>query len=290
MYRKKIAVDFDGTLCKHEFPEIGIIESKHRKVIEYIKQQKANGAIIILWTCREDTPERQYLTESVDWCKKNNIPIDYINCYYQPEFKGLASRKVCCDEYIDDRAINVDDVDFESKHKPTIITFSGKARHGKDESANILKRLLLKQGKKVLRINYADHLKFVNALYVEQDPEKTPEDLSKDIFLKSDENRTKWQLFGTDEVRTEHPNYWVDTVINIVKILKNQHYDYVLISDCRFPNEIRRWKEEGYSIISVHIERPNFDNGLTEEQKNHSTKTALNNFLFDIRIQAEALA
>ena len=108
--RKKIAVDFDGTLCKQDFPNIGEIEPKHQKVIDYIKREKNNEAIIILWTCREDMPERAYLTEAVDWCRENNIPIDHVNVYYQPEFKGFASRKVNADEYIDDKAINVEDI------------------------------------------------------------------------------------------------------------------------------------------------------------------------------------
>lgn len=61
-----IAVDFDGTLCVHRFPEIG--EPKPG-VIEYIKQQAEAGTKIILHTCREnDEPGgRNYLDEAVEW-------------------------------------------------------------------------------------------------------------------------------------------------------------------------------------------------------------------------------
>ena len=105
-----IAVDFDGTLCEHAFPNIGDVQEKHKRVADYIRSKKANGGIIILWTCREDLPERSYLMEAVNWCKDNNIPIDYVNSYEIPGFPGFASRKVCADEYIDDKAINVDDL------------------------------------------------------------------------------------------------------------------------------------------------------------------------------------
>jgi len=105
-----IAVDFDGTLCEHKFPEIGEIKYKHQKVIDYIQKSKGLGAIIVLWTCREDLKERAYLTEAVNWCKKKGIPIDYVNEYLLPEFKGFASRKVCADIYIDDKALNVNDL------------------------------------------------------------------------------------------------------------------------------------------------------------------------------------
>jgi hydroxymethylpyrimidine pyrophosphatase-like HAD family hydrolase len=102
-----IAVDFDGTLCEHKFPEIGKIKEKHQKVINYIKTAKQNGATIILWTCREDLEERKYLTEAVEWCKENNIPIDFVNKYTVPGFNGFATRKVCADFYIDDKAVNI---------------------------------------------------------------------------------------------------------------------------------------------------------------------------------------
>lgn len=102
-----IAVDFDGTLCEHKFPEIGEIKEIHQKVINFIRTSKNKGHTIILWTCREDLSERQYLTEAVNWCKENNIPIDYINEYPMPNFKGFATRKVCADIYIDDKAFNI---------------------------------------------------------------------------------------------------------------------------------------------------------------------------------------
>ena len=103
-----IAVDFDGTLCEHRFPEIGKINIVHENVIKYIRKQKEYGCTIILWTCREDLPERKYLTEAVEFCKKNNIPVDYVNEYPMPGFEGFATRKVCADLYIDDKALNVD--------------------------------------------------------------------------------------------------------------------------------------------------------------------------------------
>jgi molybdenum cofactor biosynthesis enzyme MoaA len=104
-----IAVDFDGTLCEHKFPNIGEIKEIHQKVIEHIREAKQHGAEIILWTCREDLAERKYLTEAVEWCKENNIPIDYVNEYHMRGFAGFATRKVCADIYIDDKAVNIND-------------------------------------------------------------------------------------------------------------------------------------------------------------------------------------
>jgi hypothetical protein len=107
MRKMVIAVDFDGTLCEHDFPEIGEIGAVHQKVIEHLRFAKSQGDTIILWTCREDLPERNYLSEAVAWCEENGIPIDYVNEYPMPGFKGFATRKVCADVYIDDKALNL---------------------------------------------------------------------------------------------------------------------------------------------------------------------------------------
>jgi 2-hydroxy-3-keto-5-methylthiopentenyl-1-phosphate phosphatase len=104
-----IAVDFDGTLCEHDFPDIGEIGEVHAKVIAFLRIAKSRGSTIILWTCREDLPERKYLSEAVAWCEKNDIPVDYVNEYPMPGFPGFATRKVCADIYIDDKDMNISD-------------------------------------------------------------------------------------------------------------------------------------------------------------------------------------
>ena len=44
-----IAVDFDGTLCYGNCPELG---EPNRPLIEYLINQKRSGNKLILWTCR----------------------------------------------------------------------------------------------------------------------------------------------------------------------------------------------------------------------------------------------
>lgn len=97
---KYIAVDFDGTLCAHEFPEIG--EPK-MEMIGFIREKHAEGTKIILYTCRDDREERAYLQEAVDWCKKNSIPIDAVN---ENPWVDFGKKKIYADLYIDDRAVS----------------------------------------------------------------------------------------------------------------------------------------------------------------------------------------
>lgn len=97
---KYIAVDFDGTLCVHEFPEIG---DPIHQMIDFIRAKHAEGTKIILYTCRDDRPERAYLQEAIDWCAKNDIPIDAVN---ENPWVPFGNKKIYADLYIDDRAVS----------------------------------------------------------------------------------------------------------------------------------------------------------------------------------------
>jgi hypothetical protein len=107
---KIIAVDFDGTLCKDRFPEIG--EPK-REVIAHIKREAARGAKIILFTCRENG-NRPLLDEATGFCRRHGIPIhavnENINNDYSRQYGSGSGRKVYADVYIDDKAINPKDL------------------------------------------------------------------------------------------------------------------------------------------------------------------------------------
>lgn len=89
---KIIAVDFDGTLCeKDEWPKIG---EPDVALIEYLKERRAMGDKLILWTNRTG----QQLKEAVDWCATEHfLHFDAVN-ENVPE-----PRKIFAHEYIDDR-------------------------------------------------------------------------------------------------------------------------------------------------------------------------------------------
>ena len=50
----------------------------------------------------------------------------------------------------------------------------------------------------------------------------------------------------------------------------------MLIPDCRYKNEALGFLDFDYK--NVRIERPDFDNGLTEEQKKHISETEMSTF------------
>ncbi|MDD5022195.1 MAG: hypothetical protein PHR82_08740 [Endomicrobiaceae bacterium] len=152
-----------------------------------------------------------------------------------------------------------------------VIVISGKAQHGKDTTAGYLKDALSNDGKRVLITHYGDLVKYVCTKFFDWDG------------VKDDKGRTLLQFVGTDIVRTKKPDYWVDFVCDIVELFSNQ-WDYVLIPDCRFPNEVEKCKERGLDTLHIRVTRPNFDNGLTPKQKAHASEVALDDYKPDIKL------
>lgn len=99
-----IAIDFDGTICADRFPEIG---EPLLFAVESLKKMKENGNKLILHTCREDSPERKYLTEAVEFCRNLGIEFDAVNENVSDNPYALLgkSRKPYADFYIDDKAM-----------------------------------------------------------------------------------------------------------------------------------------------------------------------------------------
>lgn len=94
-----IAVDFDGTLCRGKWPEIG---DANEDIIRALISAQKDGAKLILWTCREGAD----LRAAVMWCMKHGIEFDAINDNLEEnkEYFGNNSRKVYATEYWDDKS------------------------------------------------------------------------------------------------------------------------------------------------------------------------------------------
>lgn len=101
-WKRAIAIDFDGTICKSKYPDIG---KPNWNIINQAIQEQAHGAGLILWTCREG----ELLSDAVRACVEWGLYFDAINDSL-PEWKerfGSDCRKIGADEYWDDKAIPV---------------------------------------------------------------------------------------------------------------------------------------------------------------------------------------
>lgn len=152
-----------------------------------------------------------------------------------------------------------------------VVCISGKARHGKDTSAGFMKEFLEARGKKVLICHYGDLVKYVCKTFFDWDGQK------------DEKGRTLLQYVGTDKIRC-HPdgeNFWVGFIADILNFFPDE-WDYVLIPDCRFPNEIEyMWRDNGLDVTHVRVIRQNFVSPLTKEQQKHPSETALDNYPYD---------
>lgn len=97
---QSIAVDFDGTLCFSNWPELG---EPNIPLIGFLKEWKQMGNKLILWTCRAGEP----LSQAIAWCAEHDLEFDAVNDNLPEivELYGNNSRKITCDYYIDDRML-----------------------------------------------------------------------------------------------------------------------------------------------------------------------------------------
>lgn len=94
-----IAVDFDGTIVEHKYPEIG------REIpfaIETLKKLQDDGHKLILWSVRTG----KLLQDAIDWCSERGVEFYAVNLDYPEENvenNVSYSRKLRVDLFIDDR-------------------------------------------------------------------------------------------------------------------------------------------------------------------------------------------
>ncbi len=93
-----IAVDFDGTIVQHRYPEIG---AELPFAITTLQMLQREGHRLILWTVREG----KELDEAVAWCFERGLEFYAINRDFPEETieNKHYSRKLKADLFIDDR-------------------------------------------------------------------------------------------------------------------------------------------------------------------------------------------
>ena len=96
----KIAVDFDGTIVEHRYPDIGKDILFAFETLHALQKQKH---LLVLWTYRSG----KELDEAVEYCRQNGIEFYAVNkSYPEEEFnEAYASRKIEADIFIDDRNV-----------------------------------------------------------------------------------------------------------------------------------------------------------------------------------------
>ena len=96
-----IAVDFDGTIVTHRYPDIG---DEIPFATETLKMLIKEHHKLILWSVREG----KLLQDAIDWCRERGVEFYAVNKDYpeeKVEYNNHFSRKIKADLFIDDRNI-----------------------------------------------------------------------------------------------------------------------------------------------------------------------------------------
>lgn len=152
-----------------------------------------------------------------------------------------------------------------------VICISGKAGHGKDTAALFLKEQLVLNENSVLIAHFGDLVKYVCKTFFDWNGKK------------DEAGRELLQTIGTDIVRDEDPDYWVRFIADMLGFFE-QAYDYVLIPDARFINEIEYLIKSGFDVTHIRVIRENYISDMSADQQNHISETALDDYTPDIYV------
>lgn len=156
--------------------------------------------------------------------------------------------------------------------KIKIVCISGKAQHGKDTVANYIKDFLMEKNHSVLITHYEDFVEYICKIFFDWNG------------LKDEDGRNLLQYAGTYIIRGQEPEYLCKLAKGVADMF-GMNWEYILIPDCRFPNEIDIWNDDDrYDVIHMRVERPNYNSNLTIEQQNHISETALDKIVPDVTI------
>lgn len=103
-----LALDFDGTLCDSNYPNLG---DEIAPICDFIRSIQDLDVVIVLNTCRTGDA----LTSALHWCAEHDIRYDYYNGNdpYRILQYGVDSRKISCNMLIDDTCYNFNIEDFK---------------------------------------------------------------------------------------------------------------------------------------------------------------------------------
>ncbi len=147
-----------------------------------------------------------------------------------------------------------------------IFLLAGKARTGKDTVATEIVNYYENKNKKVVRLGFSDYIKNYAMKITNWDgrDETKPRELL--------------QTIGTDIVREKiNKDFFINRLCEDI-VVYSYFFDVIVISGGRFPNELDIPKSKFKDVFIIKVERPGFENNLTEKQKKHITEHALDNY------------
>lgn len=176
---------------------------------------------------------------------------------------------------------------------PLVICIAGIARAGKDTTADMIIELCAERGLTAVKVGLADCLKkicqdLVKACYGIDvpiahfyDEEKKMVAIDGPMFMgRPLILRNMLQHIGTEILRDNlGADVWCDALYRL--FVKPQAYQVVVISDCRFPNEVAYFRRAGPCVV-IRIQRQH--SGLSGNPGTHASEVGVRNIVADHEI------
>lgn len=153
------------------------------------------------------------------------------------------------------------------KNDITLYLICGRARSGKDTFSNLLKDALLKRKYNPCIMHITEPLYNYAKNYFGWDGNvnNKPRD-----FL---------QHMGVEVIQNKHgmKNFLIERLSEDIEILSD-YFDTFIISDIRLVHEIEEFRKRYSKVVVIHIERENYNSGLSTKQMEHLTENDLENY------------
>ncbi len=161
-----------------------------------------------------------------------------------------------------------------------IYLITGKSKSGKTTFGNILKEELKEYGEKPCVMQITSTIYHYAEDFFEWDPRK------------DEKPREFLQKFGIELLREKlnKKTFLLNRCQEDIEILK-EFFDTFIITDVRFLDEIKYFKKEYKEVTVIKMDRFNYKNNLTKEQREHITEKEVDLIEdYDYLVENEVLA
>ena len=148
-----------------------------------------------------------------------------------------------------------------------IFIIAGKAKCGKNTFGEFLREELKEYGYKPCVMQITDPLYRYAENYFDYDP-------------NSDEKPREFlQKMGIEVIKEKlgKKTFLLDRLSEDIDILK-EFFDTFIITDARFPEEIKYFKDKYDKVCSIKLIRNDYDDMLSDEQRAHVTEVAMDDY------------
>lgn len=160
-----------------------------------------------------------------------------------------------------------------------LYVIGGKAKSGKNTCGEYLREELKNYGYKPCVMQITEPLYSYARNYFDWD------------MYQDEKPREFLQKMGIEIIKEKlHKEYFLlDRLCEDIEILSN-FFDTFIITDARLEMEFVELKKRFSDVVTIKLERNNYDDGLTEEERGHVTETEIAKYQgFDYEFKNEGL-